>query len=85
MVANEAARIDKSVRGLRLDLQGFVRAFKLATHADALRLVVDGYPEPDFHFSAGKSIYHYSSGGQASWHNSDKYAPNLGALQTCVV
>ena len=41
MVANEAARIDKSVRGLRLDLQGFVRAFKLATHADALRLVVD--------------------------------------------
>ncbi|KAA0045982.1 gag-protease polyprotein [Cucumis melo var. makuwa] len=37
---DEAARIDKFVSGLRLDLQGFVRAFRLA-HADALRLTVD--------------------------------------------
>ncbi|TYJ96003.1 gag protease polyprotein [Cucumis melo var. makuwa] len=37
----EAARADKFVRGLRLDIQGLVRAFRPATHADALRLAVD--------------------------------------------
>ncbi|KAA0063394.1 gag protease polyprotein [Cucumis melo var. makuwa] len=41
MIATEAARADKFVRGLRLDIQGLVRAFRPATHADALRLVVD--------------------------------------------
>ncbi|KAA0061204.1 reverse transcriptase [Cucumis melo var. makuwa] len=41
MIATEAARADKFVRGLRLDIQGLVRAFKPATHADALRLAVD--------------------------------------------
>ncbi|TYK11555.1 ty3-gypsy retrotransposon protein [Cucumis melo var. makuwa] len=41
MIASEAARADKFVRGLRLDIQGFVRAFRPATHADALRLAVD--------------------------------------------
>ncbi|TYK06288.1 gag protease polyprotein [Cucumis melo var. makuwa] len=41
MIATEAARADKFVRGLRLDIQGLVRAFRLATHADALRLAVD--------------------------------------------
>ncbi|TYJ97124.1 gag protease polyprotein [Cucumis melo var. makuwa] len=32
---------DKFVRGLRLDIQGLVRAFRPATHADALCLTVD--------------------------------------------
>ncbi|KAA0051715.1 pol protein [Cucumis melo var. makuwa] len=41
MIATEAARADKFVRGLRLDIQGFVRAFRPATPADALRLAVD--------------------------------------------
>ncbi|KAL0537039.1 hypothetical protein IC582_026007 [Cucumis melo] len=41
MIATEAARVDKFVRGLRLDIQGLVRAFRPATHADALRLAVD--------------------------------------------
>ncbi|KAL0544273.1 hypothetical protein IC582_019386 [Cucumis melo] len=41
MIATEAARADKFVRGLRLDIQGLVRAFRPATHADALRQAVD--------------------------------------------
>ncbi|KAL0533560.1 hypothetical protein IC582_027595 [Cucumis melo] len=41
MIATEAARADKFVRGLRLDIQGLVRAFRPATHADALRLAAD--------------------------------------------
>ncbi|KAL0551689.1 hypothetical protein IC582_010778 [Cucumis melo] len=41
MIATEAARADKFVRGLRLDIQGLVRAFRPANHADALRLAVD--------------------------------------------
>ncbi|KAL0537623.1 hypothetical protein IC582_026606 [Cucumis melo] len=41
MIATEAARADKFVRGLRLDIQGLVRAFRPVTHADALRLAVD--------------------------------------------
>ncbi|KAA0032782.1 gag-protease polyprotein [Cucumis melo var. makuwa] len=41
MIATEAARADKFVGGLRLDIQGLVRAFQLATHADALRLTMD--------------------------------------------
>ncbi|KAA0039169.1 pol protein [Cucumis melo var. makuwa] len=41
MIATEAARADKFVRGLRLDIQGLVRAFRPDTHADALRLAVD--------------------------------------------
>ncbi|KAL0549980.1 hypothetical protein IC582_014475 [Cucumis melo] len=41
MIATEAARADKFVRGLRLDIQGLVRAFRPATYADALRLAVD--------------------------------------------
>ncbi|KAL0544030.1 hypothetical protein IC582_019141 [Cucumis melo] len=41
MIATEAARADKFVRGLRLDIQGLVRAFRPATHADALRLAED--------------------------------------------
>ncbi|KAL0551539.1 hypothetical protein IC582_010628 [Cucumis melo] len=41
MIATEAARADKFVRGLRLDIQGLVRAFRPATHADVLRLAVD--------------------------------------------
>ncbi|KAA0048254.1 gag protease polyprotein [Cucumis melo var. makuwa] len=38
MIAIEAVRTDKFVRGLRLDIQGLVRAFRPATHANALRL-----------------------------------------------
>ncbi|KAA0042118.1 pol protein [Cucumis melo var. makuwa] len=41
MIVTEAARADKFVRGLRLDIQGLVLAFRPATHVDALRLVVD--------------------------------------------
>ncbi|TYK07754.1 gag-protease polyprotein [Cucumis melo var. makuwa] len=41
MIATEAARAVKFVRGLRLDIQSLVRAFRPATHADALRLAVD--------------------------------------------
>ncbi|KAA0056439.1 gag protease polyprotein [Cucumis melo var. makuwa] len=38
---DEAARTEKFVRGLRLDLQGIVRALRPATHADALRIALD--------------------------------------------
>ena len=41
MVATKATKVDKFVRGLRLDLQGFVRAFRPTTYADALCLPVD--------------------------------------------
>ncbi|KAA0056187.1 gag protease polyprotein [Cucumis melo var. makuwa] len=41
MIATEAARADKFVRGLWLDIQGLVRAFRPITHADALSLAVD--------------------------------------------
>ncbi|TYK21790.1 ty3-gypsy retrotransposon protein [Cucumis melo var. makuwa] len=41
MIATEAARVDKFVRGLRLDIQGLVRTFRPATHADVLHLAVD--------------------------------------------
>ncbi|TYK29853.1 gag-protease polyprotein [Cucumis melo var. makuwa] len=38
VVRDEAARIEKFVRGLRLDLQGIVRALRPTTHANALRI-----------------------------------------------
>ncbi|TYK08518.1 gag protease polyprotein [Cucumis melo var. makuwa] len=41
VVANEIAMIDKFVNSLRLDLQGFVRAFRPTTNVDALRPTVD--------------------------------------------
>ncbi|KAL4030410.1 hypothetical protein IC575_008647 [Cucumis melo] len=41
MIATKTTRADKFIRGLRLDIQGLVRAFRPATHADALRLAVD--------------------------------------------
>ena len=41
VVREEAARTEKFVRGLRLDLHGFVQAFRPTTHVDALRLAVD--------------------------------------------
>ncbi|KAA0058528.1 DNA/RNA polymerases superfamily protein [Cucumis melo var. makuwa] len=41
VVRDEAARIEKFVRGLRLDLQGIVRALRPATHADALRIALN--------------------------------------------
>ncbi|KAA0035443.1 ty3-gypsy retrotransposon protein [Cucumis melo var. makuwa] len=41
VVKDEATKTEKFFRGLRLDLQGIVRALRLATHADALRLGLD--------------------------------------------
>ncbi|TYK13576.1 pol protein [Cucumis melo var. makuwa] len=41
VVRDEAVRTEKFVRGLRLDLQGFVRALQPTTHADALRIALD--------------------------------------------
>ncbi|KAL4016633.1 hypothetical protein IC575_024285 [Cucumis melo] len=41
VVRDEAARTEKFVRGLRLDLQGIVRALRPATHADAIRIALD--------------------------------------------
>ncbi|KAL0561557.1 hypothetical protein IC582_001991 [Cucumis melo] len=41
MIATEVARENKFVRGLRLDIQGLVRAFRPATNADGLCLAVD--------------------------------------------
>ncbi|KAL0551744.1 hypothetical protein IC582_010833 [Cucumis melo] len=41
VVKNEAARTEKFVRGLRLDLQGIIRALRPATHADALRIALN--------------------------------------------
>ncbi|TYK05034.1 gag-protease polyprotein [Cucumis melo var. makuwa] len=41
MIATEATRADKFVRGLRLDIQGLVRAFRPVIHADALCLAMD--------------------------------------------
>ncbi|KAA0052251.1 hypothetical protein E5676_scaffold113G00550 [Cucumis melo var. makuwa] len=41
VVKDEEAKTEKFVRGLRLDLQGIVRAFRPTTHADALRLALD--------------------------------------------
>ncbi|TYJ96200.1 gag-protease polyprotein [Cucumis melo var. makuwa] len=40
VVKDEEARIEKFVRGLRLDLQGIVRVLRPTTHADALRLAL---------------------------------------------
>ncbi|TYK27235.1 gag protease polyprotein [Cucumis melo var. makuwa] len=41
VVRDEAARTEKFVRGLRLDLHGIVRALRPATHTDALRIALD--------------------------------------------
>ncbi|TYK19757.1 gag-protease polyprotein [Cucumis melo var. makuwa] len=41
VVTNEAAKTDKFDSSLRLDLHGFVRAFRLTTYADSLCLAVD--------------------------------------------
>ncbi|TYK07688.1 ty3-gypsy retrotransposon protein [Cucumis melo var. makuwa] len=41
VVRDEAARTEKFVRGLILDLQGIVRALRPATHADVLRIALD--------------------------------------------
>ncbi|KAA0051865.1 gag-protease polyprotein [Cucumis melo var. makuwa] len=41
VVRDEAARTEKFVRGLKLDLQSIVRALRPATHADALRIALD--------------------------------------------
>ncbi|KAA0063882.1 ty3-gypsy retrotransposon protein [Cucumis melo var. makuwa] len=41
VVRDEAARTEKFVRSLRLDLQDNVRALRPATHADALRIALD--------------------------------------------
>ncbi|TYK22669.1 ty3-gypsy retrotransposon protein [Cucumis melo var. makuwa] len=41
VVRDEATRTEKFIRGLRLDLQGIVRALQPATHADALRIALD--------------------------------------------
>ncbi|KAL0561751.1 hypothetical protein IC582_002192 [Cucumis melo] len=41
VVRDEAARTEKFVKSLRLDLQGIVRALRPATHADALRIALD--------------------------------------------
>ncbi|KAA0026004.1 gag-protease polyprotein [Cucumis melo var. makuwa] len=41
VVRDEAARTEKFVRGLRLDLQGIVQALRPATHADALHIALD--------------------------------------------
>ncbi|KAA0056065.1 gag-protease polyprotein [Cucumis melo var. makuwa] len=41
MVPIEAAKADKFVRGLKLNLHGFVRVFRPTTHDDALHLIVD--------------------------------------------
>ncbi|KAA0032580.1 gag protease polyprotein [Cucumis melo var. makuwa] len=41
VVRDKAARTEKFVRGLRLDLQGIARALRPATHADALCITLD--------------------------------------------
>ncbi|KAL0561308.1 hypothetical protein IC582_001730 [Cucumis melo] len=41
MISTEGARADKFVTGLKLDIQGLVRAFRPTTHVDALHLSVD--------------------------------------------
>ncbi|KAA0031864.1 ty3-gypsy retrotransposon protein [Cucumis melo var. makuwa] len=41
MIVLETAKADKFVRGLRLDIQGLVRAFRPASHANALRLAMN--------------------------------------------
>ncbi|TYK29808.1 gag-protease polyprotein [Cucumis melo var. makuwa] len=41
MVRDETAKTEKFVRGLRLDLQGIVRALQPATHVDALCIALD--------------------------------------------
>ncbi|TYK08816.1 ty3-gypsy retrotransposon protein [Cucumis melo var. makuwa] len=41
VVRDEAARMEKFIRALRLDLQGIVRALRPATHADALCIALD--------------------------------------------
>ncbi|KAL0539365.1 hypothetical protein IC582_023576 [Cucumis melo] len=41
VVRDEAARTEKFIRGLILDLQGIVRALRPATHADALRIALN--------------------------------------------
>ncbi|TYK03504.1 putative Retrotransposon protein [Cucumis melo var. makuwa] len=41
VVRDEATKTEKFIRGLRLDLQGIVRALRPATHADALRIALN--------------------------------------------
>ncbi|KAL4013021.1 hypothetical protein IC575_025173 [Cucumis melo] len=41
VVRDEAIRTEKFIRGLKLDLQGIVRALRPATHVDALRIALD--------------------------------------------
>ncbi|KAL0559513.1 hypothetical protein IC582_004126 [Cucumis melo] len=41
VVRDEDARTEKFVKGLRLDLQGIVRALRPTTHVDALRIALD--------------------------------------------
>ncbi|TYK11136.1 pol protein [Cucumis melo var. makuwa] len=41
ILSDKAARTEKFVRGLRLDLQGFLQAFRPTTQADTLPLIVD--------------------------------------------
>ncbi|KAA0051489.1 pol protein [Cucumis melo var. makuwa] len=62
MVATEAARANKFVRGFRnLSSDGI---FQLHRQKIA---------EIDFHFPTTKSIFHYLSGGRTSWHKGDSF------------
>ncbi|KAA0033826.1 gag protease polyprotein [Cucumis melo var. makuwa] len=55
---DEVARTDKFVSGLQLDLQGFIRAFKPTTYADAMRLAVDMsmHERADLSKAAGRGV-----------------------------
>ena len=58
VVRDEVARTDKFVSCLQLDLQGFIRAFKPTTYADAMRLAVDMsmHERADLSKAAGRGL-----------------------------
>ncbi|KAA0045265.1 ty3-gypsy retrotransposon protein [Cucumis melo var. makuwa] len=84
VVRDEAARTEKFVRGLRLDLQGIVRALRPATHADALRIALDLslHERADPSKAAGKTL---RSGGVFQRHRQELAAAGrtLRELPAC--
>ncbi|KAA0062249.1 ty3-gypsy retrotransposon protein [Cucumis melo var. makuwa] len=80
VVWNEAAKIDKFVSSLRLDLHGFVQAFRPTTYADSLCLAVDIslHERADPSKAAGRGCYF-------QWHPQELAAAGwtLRELPTC--
>ncbi|KAA0040286.1 gag-protease polyprotein [Cucumis melo var. makuwa] len=91
VVRNEAAKTDKvldislheradsskaTARGSTLVRKRKVELQRTVAPQRNLRLeTIEDYLEQDFSFLVGKSFYHYSSEGRASWHYGDRHPP----------